>query len=130
MADDYFSLDKTKSNFVTKELIEEFSDITARHDAVIALPLDGLEDKERQSGLITTSTSFSKEHSKKCVVLAIGPGKVTEQGERVPSELKKGDIVWYYSNAMQITRKGRATLLLRDEAVVMKLDKTIEDYWD
>lgn len=127
--DDFFSLNPENSNFVTKELMEEFSDVVMLHDTVLMLPLDGEEDKTLGSGMIVMSKPASKKYSCKAVVIAVGPGKLLEDGTRADMHLKVGDIVYHRDGApVQITRKGKATLVSAEEFIMMKDLKTIEDY--
>ena len=129
-ADSYFSLDPTKRSFCSREEIERFADIEARHDAVMLLPLDATEDKQMEGSLIEVTTAeFSAEHSTKGAVVAVGPGRILEDGTVLKIDLKPGDIVWYNEHSpMQVTRKGHATLMVQDIFVIAKDTKTVFDY--
>ena len=52
------------------------------------------EEKTTKSGIVLPDTA-EKEKPMKGKVLAIGPGKLNEKGERVPMSVKVGDIVLF-----------------------------------
>ncbi len=57
--------------------------------------LEGLEEeKTTKSGIIIPETA-EKEKPMKGKVLATGPGKLNEKGERVPMSVKVGDVVLF-----------------------------------
>jgi chaperonin GroES len=72
-------------------------------DRVVVKPFDPAE--KRQSGLIIPDTA--REKPQKGEVFAVGPGKVNDEGKKVPMEVKEGNKVLYgkYSGA-EITVDG------------------------
>lgn len=52
------------------------------------------EDKTTKSGIVLPDTA-EKEKPIKGKVLAVGPGKVNDKGERIPMSVKVGDIVLF-----------------------------------
>ncbi|RME57680.1 co-chaperone GroES [Candidatus Parcubacteria bacterium] len=52
------------------------------------------EEKTTKSGIVIPDTA-DKERPIRGKVLAIGPGKLNEKGERVPMSVKVGDIVLF-----------------------------------
>jgi len=52
------------------------------------------EEKKTQSGIVLPDTA-EKEKPIKGKVIAIGPGKVNEKGERLPMTVKVGDMVLF-----------------------------------
>ena len=52
------------------------------------------EEKKTETGIVIPDT-VSKERPIKGKVLAIGPGKLNEKGERTPMSVKVGDIVLF-----------------------------------
>ena len=52
------------------------------------------EDKMTKSGLVLPDTA-EKEKPIKGKILAVGPGKMTEKGERMPMAVKVGDMVLF-----------------------------------
>ena len=77
-----------------------------------------LEDTEQmRGGLYIPDTA--KEKPQQGEVIAVGPGKMTEDGKRVPSELKAGDRVLYgkYSGT-EVTVADEQFLILRESDVL------------
>ncbi|HMU36850.1 MAG TPA: co-chaperone GroES, partial [Marmoricola sp.] len=56
-------------------------------DRIVVQPLDA--EQTTASGLVIPDTA--KEKPQEGEVVAVGPGKVDDNGKRVPLELKKGD---------------------------------------
>ncbi|MBI3589553.1 MAG: co-chaperone GroES [Candidatus Liptonbacteria bacterium] len=52
------------------------------------------EDKTTKSGIVIPDTA-DKEKPMKGKVLAIGPGKLNDKGERAPMSVKVGDVVLF-----------------------------------
>ncbi len=59
---------------------------------VILEPLE--EDRTTKSGIVLPDTA-EKEKPVKGKVLAIGPGKFNDKGERIPMSVKVGDVVLF-----------------------------------
>jgi len=60
-------------------------------DRVLVEPETEME--ERKGGIVIPDTA--KEKPQKGRVIAIGAGRLNEEGERIPSELKKGDRILF-----------------------------------
>jgi chaperonin GroES len=84
-------------------------------DRVILKPM---EAEEKTSGGIIIPDN-AKEKPQKGEVVAIGPGKVTEKGEKITMTLKKGDKVLYgkYSGT-EVTIDGTDYLIVRESDVL------------
>ena len=84
-------------------------------DRVLVKPL-GAEEKTA-GGIIIPDNA--KEKPQKGEVVAVGPGKVSENGQKVAMELKKGDTVLYgkYSGT-EVTVDGTEYLILRESDVL------------
>ena len=52
------------------------------------------QDKTTKSGIVIPDTA-DKEKPMQGKVLAVGPGKLSDKGERVPMQVKVGDIVLF-----------------------------------
>ena len=59
---------------------------------VIISPVE--EEKTTESGIVIPETA-EKERPIKGKVLSVGPGKVTDSGERIPVSVKEGDMVLF-----------------------------------
>lgn len=84
-------------------------------DRVVVKPLE--ESEQMRGGLYIPDTA--KEKPQQGEILAVGPGKLNEKGERVPMEVKEGDRVLYgkYSGT-EVTLDGDAVLILRESDVL------------
>lgn len=60
-------------------------------DRVLVKPLD--PEEKKQGGIIIPDTA--KEKPQEGEVIAVGPGKINEDGKKIPMEVKKGDKVLY-----------------------------------
>ena len=60
-------------------------------DRVLIKPLESGEEKK--GGIIIPDTA--KEKPQQGEVMEVGPGKVTDDGKKIPLEVKKGDKVLY-----------------------------------
>ena len=77
-----------------------------------------LEEKEKKrGGIIIPDTA--KEKPQEGEVIAVGPGKFSETGERIKPEVKKGDKVLYgkYSGT-EVTVDGNEYLILRESDIL------------
>lgn len=84
-------------------------------DRVIVKPIDPEETK--QGGIIIPDTA--KEKPQEGEVIAVGPGKVSEAGNQVTMEVKKGDKVLYgkYSGT-DVTVEGQDYLIMRESDIL------------
>ncbi|HSM35194.1 MAG TPA: co-chaperone GroES [Longimicrobiales bacterium] len=89
--------------------------ITPLADRVVVKPLE--ETEEMRGGLYIPDTA--KEKPQQGEVIAVGPGKVNDNGDRTPMEVKAGDRVLYgkYSGT-EITVDGDQVLILRESDVL------------
>jgi chaperonin GroES len=60
-------------------------------DRVVVQPSE--EEEITKGGIILPDTA--KEKPQRGVIIAVGPGKLDEEGKRIPMEVKKGDKVIY-----------------------------------
>ena len=78
-----------------------------------------VEEEETQTmcGILLPDTAQKK--SQKGVVVAVGSGKMTEEGKRLPLEVKEGDEVLFakYSGT-EIEDKGEKYLLLSERDIL------------
>ena len=59
---------------------------------VIISPVE--EEKSKEYGIVIEETA-EKERPVKGKVLSVGPGKVTDSGERIPVSVREGDMVLF-----------------------------------
>ena len=79
------------------------------------------QESQTKSGLFVPDTA--KEKPQEGSVLAVGPGRVTEDGKRVDMEVKVGDVVLYSKYAGQeITEDGEELLVLTERDILAKVN--------
>ena len=85
-------------------------------DHIIVEAVDEMET--HASGLIIPDT-VSKEKPQKGKVLAVGPGKVDNNGTRVPMELKPGDMILFSKyGPTEVKVEGKELLVLNQGDVL------------
>ncbi|NLP02231.1 MAG: co-chaperone GroES [Fibrobacter sp.] len=84
-------------------------------DRVVIRPLES--EQKTAGGIIIPDAA--KEKPIKGEVVAVGPGKVTESGQKVEMSLKKGDVVLYgkYSGT-EISIEGEDYLIMKESDVL------------
>ncbi|HSK18526.1 MAG TPA: co-chaperone GroES [Longimicrobiales bacterium] len=84
-------------------------------DRVVVKALE--ETEQMRGGLYIPDTA--KEKPQQGEIIAVGPGKMTDDGKRVPNELKAGDRVLYgkYSGT-EVTVGEEQYLILRESDVL------------
>ena len=87
-------------------------------DRVVVRPLE--EAEEMRGGLYIPDTA--KEKPQQGEIMAVGPGRVSDQGERIAPDVKTGDRVLYgkYSGT-EVTGDGEQYLILREGDVLAVL---------
>ena len=81
-----------------------------------------LESEEKTAGGLFIPDA-AKEKPSKGEVIACGPGKLTDKGERVPMEVKPGDIVLFAKYAgTEIKVNGADHIIMREEDILAILD--------
>ena len=84
-------------------------------DRVLIKPMEASEMKK--GGIIIPDTA--KEKPQEGQIIEVGPGKVTEDGKKIPMEVKKGDKVLYgkYSGT-EVTIDNVEYLIMRESDVL------------
>jgi chaperonin GroES len=85
------------------------------HDRILVKRLEG--EAKTKGGIIIPDTA--KEKPQEGLVIAAGPGKVNEDGNVTPLDVKKGDKILFgkYSGS-EITLEGDEHLIIREEDVL------------
>ena len=79
------------------------------------------EEETTSSGIVLPDTA--KEKPQKGKVLAVGDGKLDEDGKRIPLDVKKGDEVLYSKyGGTEIKVEGEDLLVLRESDVLARVD--------
>ena len=85
------------------------------HDRVIVKRLD--EEKKTASGIVIPDTAAEKPDQGE--VMSVGKGKLTDEGELVPLDVKVGDRVLFGKYSGQtVTLKGDELLVMREEDIL------------
>jgi chaperonin GroES len=84
-------------------------------DRVVVKRLD--EEQKTKGGIIVPDTA--KEKPQQAEVVAVGPGRISDEGKRIAPEIKKGDKVLFgkYSGT-EITVGDDELLILREEDIL------------
>jgi chaperonin GroES len=84
-------------------------------DRVVVKPIE--ETEEMRGGLYIPDTA--KEKPQQGEIVAVGPGRMSDEGQRIDMELKNGDKVLYgkYSGT-EVTVGGEQYLILREADVL------------
>ena len=89
-------------------------------ERLIVKPLE--EEQTTSSGIILPDTA--KEKPQEGEVVAVGPGRVTDDGARVPMEVQTGDVIIYSKYAgTEYKDDGEEYLILRESDVLAKVNK-------
>ncbi len=84
-------------------------------DRVIVKAID--PEEKQKSGIIIPDTA--KEKPQEGEIIAVGPGKVTDAGNKVDMEVKQGDRILYgkYSGT-EVTIEGDEYLIMRESDIL------------
>ena len=83
-------------------------------DKVIVKPK--AEEEKTSGGIILPDTAKEKPHE--CTVIAVGPGKVLENGDRKPMSVKEGDTVIYSKyGGTEVTVEGEEYMILDEDSI-------------
>ena len=86
-------------------------------DRVLVKPIE--KEEKTKSGIYLPDTA--KEKPQEGEVLAVGPGKMTEDGKRIAPDLKVGDIVIYAKyGGMEIKVDDEDLMILREGDILAK----------
>jgi chaperonin GroES len=89
-------------------------------DRVIIKPI--VKDEVTKGGIVLPDTA--KEKPQEGEIVAVGPGKLGEDGKRIEMEVKKGDRVIYAKYAgLEWKHDGEEYLILRESDILAKLNK-------
>ena len=89
------------------------------HDRLLVKRLE--EEEKTKGGIIIPDTAKEKPQEGK--VIAVGGGKVNEDGKTVPMDVKKGDRILFSKYAgTEITLNGEEHLIIREDDVLAILE--------
>jgi chaperonin GroES len=89
-------------------------------DRVLVKPME--KEQKTKSGIYLPDTA--KEKPQEGEILAVGPGKLTEDGKRIPMDLKVGDRVIYAKyGGTEIKVDDEDLMILRESDILAKKAK-------
>jgi chaperonin GroES len=89
-------------------------------DRIVVQPLEA--ETTTASGLVIPDTA--KEKPQEGTVLAVGPGRVDDKGERVPVDVKVGEVVLYSKyGGTEVKYNGEDYLVLSARDVLAVIEK-------
>ncbi len=86
-------------------------------DRLVVKPIEG--ETRTKGGIILPDTAKEKPQEGK--VLAVGPGRLSEDGKRIAMEVKVGDVVLYVKyGGTEIKIEGEELIVLRESDILAK----------
>jgi chaperonin GroES len=83
-------------------------------DRVVVEPAS--EEEKTAGGIILPDTA--KEKPQKGTIIAVGPGKLTENGQRVPPEIQVGDkVIFSKYGGTEVKIDGKEFTILREDDI-------------
>ena len=90
--------------------------ITPLSDHVLIEPLK--QEEKTKSGILLPETA-EKEKPEQGKIIAVGPGKKTEDGRIIPMEVKEGDVVLFTKyGPNEVTVNEKEYLIAREEDIL------------
>lgn len=91
------------------------SKIKPLSDFLLVEPLEA--ETTLPSGIVLPDSA--KEKPQEAKVIAVGPGRRDETGDRIPMEVKVGDVIMYKKwGGTEIKSEGKELLLVKEEDVI------------
>jgi len=89
------------------------------HDRIIVRRLE--EGEQKIGGIIVPDTAKEKPQQGK--VIAVGNGKVTDDGKRVPLDVKTGDLILFGKyTGQEVKLDGEEYLIMREDDVLAVIE--------
>jgi len=86
-------------------------------DRLVVKPMES--EEKTKSGIYLPDTAKEKPQEGK--VIAVGPGKMTDDGKRIPVDVEVGDIVIYAKyGGSEIKMEGEDYIILRESDILAK----------
>jgi len=86
-------------------------------DRLVVKPIEG--EEVTKGGIVLPDTAKEKPQEGK--VLAVGPGRLSEEGKRIAMEVKVGDVVLYVKyGGTEVKIEGEELMVLRESDILAK----------
>jgi chaperonin GroES len=96
-----------------------FMDIRPLHDRLIVRRLE--EGEQKVGGIIIPDSA--KEKPQRGEVIAAGNGKLNDEGQRVPLDVKAGDLILFGKyTSQEVKLDGQDYLIMREDEVLAIID--------
>ena len=87
-------------------------------DRILVKPAE--REEQTKSGIFLPDTA--QEKPQEGTIIEVGPGRVTDEGKHIPTDLKKGDLVLYAKyGGTEIKEEGEEYLLLTERDILAKV---------
>ncbi|MBI5754725.1 co-chaperone GroES [Candidatus Peregrinibacteria bacterium] len=84
--------------------------------------VSAVEEERTQSGIVIPDTA-SKEKPQKGKVISVGPGKMSDTGNRIPLSVKVGDTILFTKyGPTEVKVEGKEYLILNESDVLAVLE--------
>ena len=89
-------------------------------DRLVVKPIQS--EEKTKSGIYIPDTAKEKPQEGK--VIAVGPGRMTEEGKRIPPDVEVGDIIIYTKyGGSEIKIDGEELIIMRESDILAKKTK-------
>ena len=100
----------------------KFMNIKPLADRVVIEPVDKDKGGKTKSGIYLPET-VDKEKPEQGKIVAVGLGKISDEGKRIPMSVKKGDVVLFTKyGPNEIKVDGKEYLIAREEDILAVLE--------
>ena len=90
------------------------------HDRIVIKPI--VQEEVLASGIVIPDTA--KEKPQQGEVIAVGPGRLDENGKRIPMDVKVGDRILYAKyTGQEVKIDGEEYIVLSEKDVLCKLER-------
>lgn len=86
-------------------------------DRVVIEPADKEKGGKTKAGIYLPETA-DKEGPEQGRVVAVGPGKLSDEGKRIPMSVKNGDLVLFTKYGPEIKINDKEYLIAREEDIL------------
>jgi chaperonin GroES len=83
--------------------------------------LEAVKEEKKKGGIILPDT-LEKGRPEKGVVLAVGPGKIDDNGKKIPMSIKKGDKVYFRKYTEDAIKVGGEEYLIVSEDNILAVE--------
>jgi len=91
-------------------------------DRVVVEPLEERKGGKTKTGIYLPETA-DKERPEQGKIVAVGPGKLSDEGKRIPMSVKKGDVVLFTKyGPTEVKVDGKEYLIAREEDILAILE--------